>query len=118
MNRQENHQRVRFSCRRVKTIHVTWCGGCSRITWKRTERTPQLYELTNKRMATGLDRLKDCQRKCGGDIGKAEELMRIAIDNLVASEFHMGKNDRGRRYIDWIDHLFKNTEKLEWWLDQ
>jgi DNA-binding protein Fis len=81
-----------------------------------TDRNPKMYELTKARMEKGLSRLEDCQRKCGGDLAKAEQLMGLAIDALVASEFHSGKNDRNQKYNDWIAHLFKSTEKLEWWL--
>jgi DNA-binding Lrp family transcriptional regulator len=83
---------------------------------ERTDRHPRLYELTDQRMKKGLARLADCQRKCNGDLGKAEQLMKLAIDGLCESDFHMGKNEQKKQYIDWNDHLFKSTEKLEWWL--
>ncbi len=83
---------------------------------KGTERNPKMYELTHARMEKGLSRLEDCQRKCNGDLVKAEKLMGLAIDALLASEFHSGNNDRQTKYNDWIAHLFKSTEKLEWWL--
>jgi len=80
------------------------------------ELNPKLYTLTPKRMDMGLARLDDCQRKCNGNLEKAEKLMGIAIDKLIASDFHMGKNDQRRMYTDWTKHLFKDTDKLEWWL--
>jgi hypothetical protein len=85
---------------------------------QQTGRNPKLYTLTDQRMEKGLARLRDCLKKTDGDISKAEELMRICVDNLAASDFHTGKNDRNREYTDWIAHLFKSTEKLEWWLEQ
>ena len=67
-------------------------------------------------MDKGLSRFKDCCVKCGGDPEKAEKLMGFAIDAMMASEFHQGKNEQRKQYTDWINHLFKSTEKLEWWL--
>jgi len=81
-----------------------------------TGRRPRMYELTKARIQKGLLRLADCQRKCGGDLAKAEELFGIAIDAMLSSEFHMGQNDQKKQYTDWIDHLCKSTEKIEWWL--
>jgi hypothetical protein len=83
---------------------------------KGTEKNPKLYTLTRARMDKGLSRLEDCLRKCDGDLEKAERVMGVAIDRLLASEFHMGKNEQRKVYCDWIAHLFKSTEKLEWWL--
>jgi hypothetical protein len=85
---------------------------------EQTGRNPAVYTLTDRRMSIGRARLEDCRRKCHGDLTKAEKLMRIAVDSLVASDFHMGKNDRKCQYTDWIDHLFKDTEKLESWLER
>jgi hypothetical protein len=41
--------------------------------------------------------------------------MMDCIDELPKSEFHMGKNDRSTRYIEW-EHLFGSTKKLEMWI--
>jgi len=81
-----------------------------------TERNPKLYTLTRGRLDKGMSRLEDCLRKCGGDMGKAEKLMGVAIDAMLASEFHQGKNSQRREYSDWSKHLFPSTEKIEWWL--
>ena len=83
-----------------------------------TQRNPKLYTLTLARMDKGLSRLRDCQQKCNGDLGKAEQMMGIAIDAMLASDFHSGKNEQRKEYTDWINHLFKSTEKLEWWLSR
>lgn len=76
---------------------------------EQTDRSPKLYTLTSGRKDVGIARLEDCLKKTDGDVASAEELMRICIENLAASDFHMGKNDRNREYTDWIDHLFKTT---------
>jgi hypothetical protein len=82
-----------------------------------TQRNPKLYTLTRARMEKGILRLEDCLRVCNGDLGKAEQLMGCAIDALFRSDYHSaGKNDRQKIYTDWIEHLFKSTEKLQWWL--
>jgi hypothetical protein len=90
--------------------------------WKhyieQTERDQRLYTFTPKRKRTGLARLRECLRKTNGDVEKAAQLMIAAVDALSASDWHMGRDPKtnGRRYCDWIDHLFGNYEKLEkWW---
>lgn len=80
-----------------------------------TDRSPRMYTLTPKRMTCGLARLEDCRKMCG-DLEKAEAMMGLAIEAMLQSKFHMGDNDQKKQYTDWIDNLFKNTEKLEWWL--
>lgn len=83
-----------------------------------TGRNGKLYTLTDQRMNKALSRLEECRTKCGGDLVKAEALMSIVIESLAASEWHMGKNPEGKQYIDWTDHLFKNADKVEWWLNR
>jgi DNA-binding protein Fis len=85
---------------------------------EQTGKNPKLYTLTEKRMDKGLLRLEDCLQKTDGNLAKAEEMMGMCIDELTSSDFHMGKNDNQRQYVDWIDHLFKSTEKLEWWMNR
>lgn len=85
---------------------------------EKCERHPKLYTLSPPRMDKGVARFKECLKKVNGDYRKAEQLMAIAIDNLSASDFHMGrKPGQPTRYNDWIEHLFKSTEKLEQWLN-
>lgn len=85
---------------------------------ERTGRNPKTYEFTAMRKKRGIARLRDCLRKTHGDLGKAKELMRIAVDGLVASDFHMGSDPKsaGKKYCDWENHLFKSYEQMEgWW---
>lgn len=44
--------------------------------------------------------------------------MRVAIDNLTASAWHMGENPSKKKYDSWEKNLFKSTEQLEEWLSQ
>jgi hypothetical protein len=52
----------------------------------------------------------------------AMELFRLAVDRLVNSPFHNGKNDQGRQYTDW-HQLFTSKgyssprKLLEFWLE-
>jgi len=52
----------------------------------------------------------------------AVELMKIAVDRLAESPWHNGKNDTGKKYIDW-EVLFRSRalpcpQKLtDYWLD-
>jgi hypothetical protein len=56
--------------------------------------------------------------KTGGDLEKAVKLMNVAIDQLAASDWHMGRNPKtdGKKYYEWERHLFKSYEQMEeWW---
>jgi hypothetical protein len=77
----------------------------------------KLYTLLPDRLAMGVKRLLECMQKVGGDWDKAEELMKIAIDTLAQSDYHMGDNPKtnGRAYNDW-EILYRSADKLEWWL--
>ncbi len=84
----------------------------------RLEKNHKLLTFSPIRRQKGLARLAECLQKTGGDLAKAEGLMRVAVDALAASDFHIGKNDRGRRYDSWEENLFRNREQLERWLEQ
>jgi hypothetical protein len=81
-------------------------------------KNPKIYTFTPARKQKGLARLRECLRKTAGDVGKAEGLMRLAVDALAASPFHRGENDGNKRYQSWEDHLFKNAEQLEKWIER
>jgi hypothetical protein len=85
-----------------------------------TERNRLTYRLTPQRMKVGITRLKDCLRLTKGDYDKAAGLLRVAIDKLTESNWHMGRDPgtNGKRYCDWSDHLFKSYEKMEKWWNQ
>jgi hypothetical protein len=78
-----------------------------------------LYTLTDKRLHHGVSRLLECRTKCKGDWEGAEGLMKVAIDTIAKSDFHMGKHPKteGRKYNDW-EHLFRSAEILEKWFDR
>jgi hypothetical protein len=78
--------------------------------------TKQL-SFTAGRKQKGLARLGECLGKTGGDLTRAEGLMREAVDALAASAWHCGENDRRKRYDIWEANLFKTQEQLEIWLD-
>lgn len=83
-----------------------------------TEKNPRVAEFTPVRQKKGLARLQECLKKTKGNLANAEALMKIAIDALAASEFHMarGKHKDGPQFNDWQNHLFKNYEQMErWW---
>lgn len=83
-----------------------------------TNREPKLYVLTDIRKKKALARLQECLKRTGGDYDAAAKLLRIAVENLAASDWHMGRDPKtnGKKYCDWIDHLFKSYETLEkWW---
>ena len=85
---------------------------------ERIERNPKTYDFTSIRKQKGASRLKECLRKTGGDRERAKTLMKLAVDGLVASDFHMGRDPKtqGKRYCEWDKHLFNNFEQMErWW---
>ncbi len=80
-------------------------------------KNPKVLTLTADREKKGLARLRECMVKTGGDIDRAVELLKIAIDALAGSRFHMGANNSKKTYVSWEKHLFKSQEKLEEWLE-
>ena len=85
---------------------------------EKLDKNPKLLTLTALRKEKGRSRLEECLKKTGGDLGKAEELMTMAIDTLAASDFHRGANESKKRYDSWERNLFLSQEKLELWLER
>jgi len=80
-------------------------------------RNPKLYTFTEKRKTMGLARWRACFSKASEPKAEnATAMMRLCIDRLAQSAFHNGKNDRGRKYIDW-EILFRSQEQMEKWLN-
>ena len=82
-------------------------------------KNPSLYTLTPERRQKGAARLNEALDKVvpKGDMDKAIFLMKCAIDAMRDSDFHQGKNDRKRKYLDW-DLLFRSADKFEKWLEE
>lgn len=82
-----------------------------------TCRREKFYSFSKLRKDKGLARLRECLTITDGDHAKAVELMKLAIDAMCSSDFHMGHDPaaKGKRYIEWERHLFSTREKLEWW---
>jgi hypothetical protein len=78
------------------------------------------YTLTPKRRKMGLARLKDAQGKVNGKPGAAVELMKLAIDAICQSDYHMKRGDyekrNGPEYNDW-ENIFRSQEMFEKWLE-
>jgi len=81
------------------------------------QKNPKLLTLTDLRKTKGLARLREAMVKTKGDIARAEELMKCAVDNLAASEWHCGENPKHKRYDSWEKNLFSSTEQFERWLE-
>ena len=84
----------------------------------KTERNPKTYEFTAARKRKGLARLDECLKKTAGDLDKAAELMKVAIDAIAISDWHMGRDAKtnGKFYREWDDHLFGSYRSMEkWW---
>lgn len=66
------------------------------------DKNPTFYKLTPKRISKIKERLDDA----------GFEMLTNAINNIVLSEFYMGKNDRGwTADLDWITRSYENVEK-------
>jgi hypothetical protein len=81
---------------------------------ERCQRDPSRYELTPQRVSKCVMRFGESRKKTGTYQG-ALALMKEAIDNLAASDFHMGRDPKtdGKRYVDFIDHLFASWTVME-----
>lgn len=81
------------------------------------ERNPKLYTFTPKRKAMGCKCWWECHARAAEPKGEnATAMMKLCIDRLAQSAFHNGKNDQGRKYIDW-EILFRSKEQMEKWLN-
>lgn len=82
-----------------------------------TNRNPRRNKFTAIKRRTGIVRLRECLAKTNGNRENAVKLMKVAIDALKRSDFHMGcdvKSD-GKKYNDW-EHVFGTYETMEdWW---
>ena len=79
------------------------------------ERNPVTYSITPERKAKAIARYRECLNKTKGDHGEAVSLMLKAVDGLAASDWNMGRDPKsnGKKYCDFIDHLFKNFMEME-----
>jgi phage replication O-like protein O len=101
-----------------KEIHRAAVRGVWDFYIERLGKEPKLLTFTPKRQQKGLKRLQEARAKTGGDLGKAVELMTMAVDALASSAFHTGENDKKKRYDSWEDNLFESQEQFEKWLER
>lgn len=73
----------------------------------------KILSFTDKRKRKARARFRECLKKAEGNAEKAEALMKIAVDNLAASDYH-----REHGYDSFEKNLFPSQDKLEWWLDR
>lgn len=77
------------------------------------------YQYTSKRKAKAEQRTRELFKAIqdGKSIDVPYEtllfLMKRAVDNRKASKFHMGDNPQGKKYIDFVDHIFRSQEYTE-----
>jgi hypothetical protein len=94
----------------------------------RTNKSSAQYLFSPERQKQGLkgfESLVAFVRRCkvsGDALDAASKLFRVAVDRLADSDFHNGKNDQGKQYLDW-HQLFRSkdfpmpTKLVEYWLD-
>jgi len=81
-------------------------------------RNPKTNSFSTLRKRKGIARLRECLKKTAGDVEAAVGLMKVCVDALAESDFHMGRDPKtnGKRYCEWEDHLFSSYERMEkWW---
>jgi hypothetical protein len=90
---------------------------------EKTGRNPKLNTFGEEKKRVGSRCYEHCLDRAKRGDSPAEHrtaaraLMRVAIDALAASDFHMGRDQKsgGKAYNDW-EHVFKSVGKLEsWW---
>lgn len=75
-------------------------------------KNPNQYQYTPKRKNKVEQRARELN-KITQDTSKTKELLFLAIEHRKASKFHMGDNPQGQKYIDFVDHIFRNQEYTE-----
>lgn len=78
-----------------------------------------IYELTPKRLAMALARFRESVKKNNGCRKTAQEWLEIAVEQMQASDFHMGRDKRfpGKVHTDW-ELLFRSPDKFNSWLEK
>lgn len=81
---------------------------------EKCERDPTRYAVTPQRITKAMMRFKECRKRTGTYEG-AVALMKQAIENLSASDFHMGREPKsqGKKYVDFVDNLFGSYTEME-----
>jgi hypothetical protein len=81
----------------LNSLRTVWDYYISKI-----GRDPKAYSLTQTRQRIGLKRLKECLVKTGDNLENAVKLMQVAIDQLAASDWHMGRDPKtnGKKYCE------------------
>jgi hypothetical protein len=87
-----------------------------------TNRNPNMNTFNTKKRKLGRVCFEYCLSKSKrGDspqehLAFAVELMKVAVDTMADSAWHMGTDQKSNgTYNDWDKHLFKDVDKLEWW---
>lgn len=85
-----------------------------------TGRNPRLYLFTPDRKKKGMQRFDEAKRIANGNTRGGIELMKHAVNEMLASDFHMGRDPKtgGKRFIEWEDHLFRNKNQFTKWLQR
>jgi uncharacterized protein YdaU (DUF1376 family) len=85
----------------------------------KTNRNPKTYTLTSTRRKQGEARLAERMKVNDSDLSASAADLRQAIDALVASDFHMGRDPKsqGKKYCEW-DNVFRSEDQLQEWLNK
>jgi hypothetical protein len=80
-----------------------------------TGKDPVINTFTSRRRKLGKTRLHECLAKTKNNYDKAEQLIKLAIDGIALSDWHMGRDPKtnGQGYCDWELNIFKSYETME-----
>jgi uncharacterized protein YdaU (DUF1376 family) len=100
---------------RLRTVRGIFAYYCEQM-----GRNAKIYTLTPLRTKKAMARLEETLRITDGDLGRAAVLVKAVIDQVAASDFHMGLDPKtgGKSYCDWEDHIFRSPEQFQKWLQR
>lgn len=86
---------------------------------KKVPKNPGLRSWTANRQRMGITCFREALllTQAKWNVAQAVQLMLCAVDNLAASDFHMGLNPKtgGEKYNDW-EYVFGTVEKFKKWI--
>jgi hypothetical protein len=80
-----------------------------------TGKDPVINTFTSRRRKLGKTRLHECLAKTKNNYDKAEQLIKLAIDGIALSDWHMGRDPKtnGQSYCEWERNVFNSYETME-----
>lgn len=77
----------------------------------------RIYTYTKDRASWTYERLWDALVMSRGDLETAVNLFKLALDNLLASPWHAGRNPKGKLYQNY-EYVVKTPEDFQKWIQE